>query len=99
MDPHHAGALLVGGAGGIDACLRIWLASSVLPAWGEPSPPRLAPWGNGKGGPNSWLPQANFDGELSSRPQVVWIVALGTRRCLFPSSGSHSSSGSNRAPV
>jgi formate hydrogenlyase transcriptional activator len=42
----------------------------VLPAWGEPSPPRLAPWGNGKGGPNSWLPQANFDGELSSRPQV-----------------------------
>jgi hypothetical protein len=27
-------------------------------AWGEPSPPRLAPGGNGKGGLDSLLPQA-----------------------------------------
>jgi hypothetical protein len=27
-------------------------------AWGEPSPPRLPPGGNGKGGSNSLLPQA-----------------------------------------
>jgi len=34
------------------------LARSVPPAWGEPTPPRLAPGGNGKGGLNSLLPQA-----------------------------------------
>ena len=28
--------------------------------WGEPSPPRLAPGGNGKGGSDSLLPQADF---------------------------------------
>ena len=28
--------------------------------WGEPSPPRLSPGGNGKGGSDSLLPQANF---------------------------------------
>ena len=28
--------------------------------WGEPSPPRLAPGGNGKGGSDSLLPQANL---------------------------------------
>src|SRR5712692_11321005 len=28
--------------------------------WGEPSPPRLFPGGNGKGGSDSLLPQADF---------------------------------------
>ncbi len=37
---------------------RFFLARSVLPAWGEPTPPRLALGGNGKGGSNSLLPQA-----------------------------------------
>jgi len=37
---------------------RLFLARSVLPAWGEPTPPRLALGGNGKGGSNSLLPQA-----------------------------------------
>ncbi|SRR5579883_1803317 len=32
------------------------------PAWGEPSPPRLSPGGNGKGESNSMLPQASFVG-------------------------------------
>src|ERR1700730_6699600 len=58
-DAQGGGSPLVGGAGSIDACQRFLLASSVLPAWGEPSPPRLAPGGNGKGGSNSLLPQAN----------------------------------------
>src|SRR5205085_9502727 len=49
-DAQGGGSPLVGGAGGSDACQRFLLAGSVLPAWGEPSPPRLAPWGEtGKG--------------------------------------------------
>ena len=51
MDPRHASALLVGGAVGIDACQVLLLARSVLPAWGEPTPPRRPPGGgNEKGG-------------------------------------------------
>ena len=37
---------------------RLFLARSVLPAWGELTPPRLALGGNRKGGLNSLLPQA-----------------------------------------
>ena len=48
-DAQGGGSPLVGGVGGTDACHRSWLASSVLPAWGEPSPPRLVLGGNGKG--------------------------------------------------
>ena len=57
-DAQGGGSPLVGGAGGIDACQRFLLARSVLPAWGEPSPPRLAPLGKRERGRNSLLPQA-----------------------------------------
>ena len=43
MDPRYASALLVGGAGSIDACQRRLLARSVLPAWGEPARPLVDP--------------------------------------------------------
>jgi hypothetical protein len=33
-------------------------AAALAAAWGEPSPPRLSPRGNGKGESNSLLPQA-----------------------------------------
>ena len=55
-----AAAPLVGGAACIGACQRSLLARNVPAAWGEPSPPRLAP-GRGKrerGRSNSLLPQA-----------------------------------------
>src|SRR6266568_6514313 len=74
-DAQGGGSPLVGGAGSIDACQRLLLASSVLPAWGEPSPPRLAPRGNGKGGSNSLLPQANSGGRTqidAARGSFPW---------------------------
>jgi hypothetical protein len=48
---------------------RFLLARSVLPAWGEPTPPRLALGGNGKGGSNSLLPQAILSFPISSQTQ------------------------------
>jgi hypothetical protein len=94
----------VGGAGSIDAGQRFVLASSVLPAWGEPSPPRLAPGGNGKGGSNALLPQANLSGEnVSSLLQAefaFWIVLpdkLATPRWPSPETGP--SIGFGLAPV
>jgi hypothetical protein len=39
-----------GGAGGIDACQALFVGAQRVPAWGEPTPPRLALGGNGKGG-------------------------------------------------
>ena len=59
-DAQGGGSPLVGGAGSIDACQRFVLASSVLPAWGEPARPGLPPEGEtGKGALNSLLPQAD----------------------------------------
>jgi hypothetical protein len=65
-DPQGGGSPRVGGAGRIDACQRFLLATQRAPAWGEPTPPRLALGGNGKGGSNSLLPQA-----ISVSPQLV----------------------------
>jgi hypothetical protein len=44
------------------------------PAWGEPSPPRLSPGGNGKRGVNSLRPQANcfWAGYLMKLPLSRW---------------------------
>jgi hypothetical protein len=59
----------VGGAGSIDACQRFVLASSVLPAWGEPARPSLPPEGEtGKGALNSLLPQADLLREAINSP-------------------------------
>src|SRR5579875_3504283 len=45
-----AAAPLVGGAECIGACRRGWLARSRAFGLGGTRPPRLSPWGNGKGG-------------------------------------------------
>src|SRR5215831_7922231 len=44
--------------------------------WGEPSPPRLSPGGNGKGGLDSLLPQANCFGilYLMSSPMMFCLL-------------------------
>jgi hypothetical protein len=56
----------VGGAGRIAACQRLLLACSVLPAWGEPSRPGLAPEGETEKGEINFLAAAGFSSLVSN---------------------------------
>ena len=88
-DPQGGGSPLVGGAGSIVASQPLLLPRSVPPASGEPTPPRLALEGNGKGGLNSSLPQAisivPLPGEGTAKLNLCSGLALSFFRNEFSS--------------